>query len=79
MNQILKTRVLESIAATHGITPDEVEADIETAIAAGMESDDPAVQRTWKAISPNGQTPTVDMVLAYILGRCLAEMLTDSQ
>lgn len=78
MNPILKNQILSSIAASHGVTPEEVQADLEAAIAAGMESDDPAVKREWAAMSPNGETPTVDMVLAYILGRCLAELMTDS-
>lgn len=74
MNPILKRQIIASIATAHGVTPEEVQADLEAAILAGMESDDPSVKREWMAICPDGQTPTVDMVLAYILGRCLAKL-----
>ena len=79
MNHVLKKQIILSIANSHGVTPEEVEADIEAAIREGRESDDPAVKRVWDAVSPEGQTPTVDMVLAYILGRCIAKMMTDGQ
>lgn len=45
-------RIIKSIALKKGVTPEEVEADMRSAIRAGMSSDDPHVQAIWKQISP---------------------------
>ncbi len=58
---------LEKIAKAEGITADEVRQEIALAISYALKSDDPKVQNFWENIPCEGDTPTVDEVIDYIV------------
>ena len=47
--------IIRQIAKQHGVTPEQVEADMKEAIRAGMASTDPHAQELWKQIAPDGK------------------------
>ena len=63
--------IYERLAAIHGCTAEDIEAEIVAAIQIGLKSGDPAVQRTWGQMPRHGKTPTVEEVLSY----CVSETL----
>ena len=65
-------RILTEIAKKNGVTADEIERDIRTAIQTAMVSNDPSTQAIWKQISPDGSEPSIDVLMDYIIGRIIA-------
>ena len=57
--------IIRQIAKQHGVTPEQVEADMKEAIRAGMESTDPHAQELWKQIAPDGKEPSLDAFLKF--------------
>ena len=73
-----KTRkILETIAAQNGTTPENVEHEMMEAIRAGMASSDPHAQALWKQICPDGKEPDLDTFLDLMADR--VDMMMDSQ
>lgn len=73
-----KTRkILETIAAQNGTTPENVEHEMMEAIRAGMASPDPHAQALWKQICPDGKEPDLDTFLAFMANR--VDMMKDTQ
>ena len=60
--------IIRQIAKQHGVTPEQVEADIKEAIRAGMGSTDPHAQELWKQIAPDGKEPSIETFLNYCAG-----------
>lgn len=58
--------ILEKVAASNGVTRDEVESEIKKAIKEAMKSRQPQAQGFWKELSPDGQMPSVETVIALI-------------
>ena len=57
---------LKRIAASEGITPEEVRQEIALALSYALKSNDPNVQNFWKNIPCEKDTPTVDEVIEYL-------------
>ena len=73
-----KTRkILETIAAQNGTTPENVEHELIEAIRAGMASPDPHAQALWKQICPDGKEPDLDTFLTFMANR--VDMMKDTQ
>ena len=64
---------LKIIAKREGITPEEVKSEIGRAVSYAMKSSDPKAQRFWNNFPCEGDSPTVEEVIAY-----LAEKLSKS-
>lgn len=58
--------IIQRIAKQHGVTPTEVEKQMQFAIQEAMKSTDPVAQAHWKKISPDGNAPTIEDFLIYI-------------
>ena len=67
-------RIIATIAAEQGITPEDVEHEMMEAIRAGMASPDPHAQELWKQIAPDGKEPSIDRFLEFVSGRVKSEM-----
>ena len=63
-SQVIKA--FKKIAEKEGVTVEEVREEIQKAIDAAMQSDDPAVKLYWKNICNHGKTPTPEEVVIYI-------------
>lgn len=59
--------ILEKVAVSNGVTRDEVESEIQKAIKEAMKSRQPQAQRFCKEVSPDGQIPSVETVIALIV------------
>lgn len=70
-------RILETIAAQNGTTPEYVEHEMMKAIRAGMASPDPHAQALWKQICPDGKEPDLDTFLSFMANR--VDMMMDEQ
>ena len=70
-------RIIATIAAEHGITPEDVEHEMMEAICAGMASTDPHAQALWKQIAPDGKGPDLDTFLCFVANR--VDMMMDGQ
>lgn len=58
---------LQQIAKQEGITEEEVRNEISYAISLALKNDDPQVQEFWKQIPTDGDSPTVEEVINYII------------
>ena len=70
-------RIIATIAAEQGITPEEVELEMMEVIRAGMASTDPHAQELWKQIAPDGKEPDLDTFLSLVANR--VDMMMDGQ
>ncbi len=68
-------RIIATIAAEQGITPEEVEHEMMEAIRTGMASPDPHAQALWKQICPDGKEPDLDTFLSFVANR--VDMMTE--
>lgn len=59
--------ILEKVAVSNGVTRDEVESEIQKAIKEAMKSRQPQAHSFWKEVSPDGQIPSVETVIALIV------------
>ena len=67
-------RIIATIAAEQGITPEEVEHEMMEAIRVGMDSPDPHAQALCKQICPDGKEPSIDRFLEFISDRAKSKM-----
>lgn len=73
-----KTRkILETVAAQNGTTPENVEHEMIEAIRAGMASPDPHAQALWKQTYTDGKEPDLDTFLTFMANR--VDMMKDTQ
>lgn len=49
--------IFQKIAAAHGTSANEVKAQIQAAIIQGLSNPDPSVQKAWRSIPRQGETP----------------------
>lgn len=63
---------LEIIAKKEGISAEEVKTEIGRAISYALKNNDPEIQKFWKNIPCEGESPTVEEIIAY-----LAEQLSN--
>ena len=68
-------RIIQTIAAKEGKTPEYVEEEMMKAIRAAMASPDPHAQVLWKQICPDGKEPDLDTFLEFAANR--VSMMTD--
>ena len=59
--------VLNTVAENHHTTPIHVYEEIEKAISYGFENPDPEIRARWSQIGSNGNKPTPEELIAYIL------------
>lgn len=59
---------LAVVAKKNGVSLETVKREIEVAIAAARENNDPIVQAFWNSIPHKGKTLTPEEVIAYIAG-----------
>lgn len=64
-------KILEKIALQHNTTPEEVYREMQIAIDAAYDNDDPQVRKQWEAIPFKGDRPTPEEVI-YAIGMMLA-------
>ena len=60
-----KKEMLLHVAREMNMTPQEVEQEMQKAIAEAMRSTDPKVQQRWKQLAPSGKEPTVEEFIEY--------------
>lgn len=60
--------IFQKNAAAHGISANEVKAQIQAAIIQGLSNPDPSVQKAWQSIPRQGETPLPEELLLYLLG-----------
>lgn len=60
--------IIRQIATQHGVTPEQVEADMKEAIRTAMSSTDPQAQELWKQIAPDGKEPSIETFLNFCAG-----------
>lgn len=60
-------QMITRLAEFHGVSESEVRADLLTAMKAGINNSDPAVQEHWRSFSFAGTEPTVEEFLAWVL------------
>lgn len=60
--------IIRQIAMQHGVTPEQVEADMKEAIKTAMASTDPQAQELWKQIAPDGKEPSIETFLNFCAG-----------
>ena len=65
----LMEHAIERVALQYESTADEVRKNMMEALAVGRASADPDVRRTWAQVPCQGDVPSVEDVLAYILAR----------
>lgn len=59
--------VTEKIAKIHGITKEEVEKEIATAIKLAMSSEDEEAQSLWRKLAPDGRVPTTEKLTEQLI------------
>ncbi|HPE96118.1 MAG TPA: sporulation initiation factor Spo0A C-terminal domain-containing protein [Bacillota bacterium] len=62
-------KIIRNIAKQNGVTPQEVEHDMQAAIDEAMKSHDPAVCDIWNSIAPTGRKPSPQDVIEYAVNR----------
>ena len=62
-------KLIRIIADKNGVTPGDVEREMQTAIDEGMKSRDPAIRKTWAKLSPSGRKPSPKDVIEYAVNR----------
>ncbi len=76
MEQNRKAKIsehLRAIADQEGITEDDVRNEIAYAISLALKSNDPKVQNFWKKIPCEGESPTVEEIIDYIVTQLSAQ------
>jgi hypothetical protein len=73
MQHEIITNALRTIAQNEGITEEEVRSEIALAISYALKSDDPKVQNFWKDIPCEGDAPTVEEIINYIIVELLLQ------
>ncbi len=61
------TDSLRQIAREEGITEEEVRNEIALAISYALKSNDPNIQNFWKDIPCEGDSPTVEEIVEYLI------------
>ena len=62
-------KIIKQVAKAHNTTPEEVYAEMQIALDAAFQSNDPEVQREWAKIPFKGDRPTPEDVIPYLVGQ----------
>jgi len=73
INEDIIQKNLQEIARREGISEEKVRDDILYAISLALKSNDPKVRDFWKLIPCEGESPTVDETLNYLIMKVAAE------
>ena len=65
------THIINEIARRHGVSPEEVRAEMECAIGEGFRSQDARAREAWGEIAPDGVQPTPEELI-FRLARAIA-------
>lgn len=65
---------LKIIAKREGITPEEVKSEIGRAVSYALKSSDSKVQHFWNSFPCEGDSPTVEEVIAYLAEKLSKEI-----
>ena len=63
------SQMITRLSKLHGVSESEVRADLLTAMKAGKNNSDPAVQEKWRAFAYAGTEPTVEEFLAWVMAQ----------
>lgn len=66
--------ILKKVAQKHGVSVEEVEREIEIALAMAQWNPDPAAQAVWASIPRKGTRPTTEEVIAHLAKTIKDEM-----
>ena len=66
--------IIEKVAEKNGVTKDEVETEIKKTIEEAMKSQQPEAQQFWKEVAPDGQIPSVETVISWIINKVKEQM-----
>ena len=58
---------LRTVAEQEGITENEVKNEIAYAVSLALKSNDPKIQNFWKNIPCEGESPTVEEIIDFIV------------
>ena len=61
--------IIKKVAKVHNTTPEEVYAEMQIALDAAFQSKDPEVKKEWAKIPFQGERPTPEDVIPYLVGR----------
>ena len=61
--------IIKQVAKVHDTTPEEVYAEMQIALDAAFQSKDPEVKKEWAKIPFQGERPTPEDVIPYLVGR----------
>lgn len=70
MNRNKKEKIsehLRTIAEKEGITEKEVRSEIAYAVSLALKSSDPKIQNFWKTVPCEGDSPTVEEIIDFIV------------
>ena len=62
-------KILEQIASARQVAPSEIREKMQLAMDAAMENPDPAVQAMWRSVPKQGEKPTLDEFMDYLIQR----------
>lgn len=62
------------LAELHGVSENDVRADLMEAMKAAKQNTDPLVQERWRSFSYAGEEPTADEFLAWVLTQATGGM-----
>ena len=65
--------IFEKVAEKFHTTPEEVYAEIQRAIDAGYDNQDPEVRAEWRKVKIKGSRPTPEEVINYAVSTLTAE------
>lgn len=60
-------QILQQIAAINGTSSGEVRRQMEATMASALQNPDPAVRKMWSSIPRNGEVPTLDEFMEYLI------------
>ena len=61
--------IIKQVAKVHNTIPEEVYAEMQIALDAAFQSKDPEVKKEWAKIPFQGERPTPEDVIPYLVGR----------
>ena len=61
--------IIRIVAKKYGLTPEQAEKEMMSALREAMASTDPHAQKLWKEIAPDGEVPDLGDFLAFASGK----------
>ena len=58
--------VIKEIAKRHGVSPEEVRAEMEQAIKLAFGNQDPKARKLWEKLAPDGTQPTPEEFISRV-------------